>query len=234
MSDIIHVTAQYSNALLVAALPYVSHAIKALDLPIPQPVTLAQVREAHPQNWRGSPISIFLTNGDNFGVDQRGFVNAYRKREKNYFCETDGSLEWSKSLLGPDHMTTNEVVELARKTLLKLGFGPDLTHADQPPDEIRGPWDYSGPVITGHVPFCQVEWDTPYNSFADVEVNMNTREVVGWGMGFSYWTTNHEPTHLPTVPLKVGVVPESEDALKKRAGRIFVDTNAPSRFPHFR
>jgi hypothetical protein len=39
MFEIFQITVSYSNAVLVAIMPHISNFAKALDLPIPQPVT---------------------------------------------------------------------------------------------------------------------------------------------------------------------------------------------------
>src|SRR5882724_9671494 len=42
--DLIHITAQYSNAVLVAILPYISDFARKLDLPVQTPILPAHVR----------------------------------------------------------------------------------------------------------------------------------------------------------------------------------------------
>ena len=42
--EIIRITADYSNAVLVAVLPYVSDFAQKLDLPVPHPITTAHVQ----------------------------------------------------------------------------------------------------------------------------------------------------------------------------------------------
>jgi len=58
MMQLIHMTATYSNAMLVAILPHVSDCAKQLDLPITQPITTSQV--AH---FRPSPYKNIITGG---------------------------------------------------------------------------------------------------------------------------------------------------------------------------
>ena len=51
--ELIHMTAAYSNAVLVAILPHVSDFAKKLDLPIPQPITATQVLKSRPSPYQG-------------------------------------------------------------------------------------------------------------------------------------------------------------------------------------
>ena len=61
-----------------------------------------------------------------------------------------------------------------------------------------------------------------------IEVNMDKKALVGMTLLFS--RTNK----LETTPLKVDVVPELEADYQKRvrpSGKLFINTNAPHRFP---
>src|SRR5437879_1330548 len=84
MLELFQITAQYSNAVLVAIMPYVADFAKRLDLPLAQPVTVAQVA-----SFRCSPRSdhfggrVTLTNGYEFSFD-RGRISQYRS-PKSYF-----------------------------------------------------------------------------------------------------------------------------------------------------
>src|SRR5437764_888392 len=88
MFELFQVTAQYSNAVLLAIMPYVSDFAKGLALPIPQPVTVTQV-----QRFGCSPRSdhvggrVVLTNGYEFSFD-RGRVMLYRSPH-SYFSLQD-------------------------------------------------------------------------------------------------------------------------------------------------
>ena len=62
--ELIHMTTTYSNALLVAILPYVSDFAVKLDLPIAKPVTLQQVQKFSPSPYRErAEGAVWLTNG---------------------------------------------------------------------------------------------------------------------------------------------------------------------------
>lgn len=238
MSDIIHITAAYSNAVLVAILPLISDFASKLKLPIPQPITLSQVewsRICPDKDCIGA--GIILTNKYWFSFqclsanhNQNCRVVGVRA-PTNWFFEQEFTEESTAKYWGVDRMTTNEVVLMAREALSKLGYSPGLTHADEPPTSIEGPFDTKrGPH---HAPYCRVEWNLPkeadFPNHIKVEINMENRTIVGMGLIFA---PGNSP---PTAPIEVDVVPELESDYRKRmmGGRkIFTDTNAPARFPH--
>src|SRR5688572_33312826 len=88
MFEILQVTAQYSNAVLVAILPHISDFAQKLELPIPAPVTTNHV--AH---FRCSPRTdqiggtVWLTNGYQFGF-LSGRVGIFRTPQ-SYFTLQD-------------------------------------------------------------------------------------------------------------------------------------------------
>jgi hypothetical protein len=119
--------------------------------------------------------------------------------------------------LGQDHMTTNEVVVLARETIAKLGYKPELAQSGEMP-EISGPFDLHRQGWTNeHVPYCQITWNWPKErreylnpNELQVEINLDTKQMVG----FLYIPCR--TNIFKTVPLKVNVVPELESNYKKR------------------
>lgn len=229
-------TATYSNAVLIAILPHVSNFAKKLELPIPQPITLSQVEWSKVCPFKGCiGAGIILTNKYWFSFEcssadhnQNCMVDGFRA-PTNWFFEQECTEESMAKYWGVDHMTTNEVVSMARTALIKLGYGPDLTHADQPPTSIEGPFD----TKRGHhhAPYCRVKWELPkedISSYIGVVVNMESKTIVEISLIF-------DPAHFPpTVPVKVDSVPEMESDYQKRImmdRKMFIDTNAPARFP---
>src|SRR6185312_4821041 len=123
--ELIHMTATYSNALLVAIMPHVSDFSKKLELPIPQPVTPAMVREFRPSPYKefiGG--AVILTNGDWFTFNN-GAVDGYRSPD-NAFKDDAPAENWPKYAYGKDNMTTNDCLALARESLTKIGYKPEL------------------------------------------------------------------------------------------------------------
>lgn len=235
MMEIVHITAQYSNAVLVAILPYVTDFAAKVDLPIQRPVTTDAVKWSHPSPWKDYIAGgIILTNRYWFAVDRRGFVDGFRAPTNWFFLE-DFEDESIVKCLGADHMTTNEVVEMARDTLRKLGYKPAVAHSDEAP-ELDGPYDlHPEGRFGGHVPYCRVKWEWPKlenlnadKNYLEVVINMDTKTLAGFSAALS--RTNH----LSTTPPKVDMVPELEADYQKRmkaTGKMFINTNAPVRFP---
>lgn len=228
--ELIHMTVAYSNAVLVAVLPHVSGFAAKLDLPTPQPIAASQVLWSHAAPYKDwVEDALVLTNGYWFLIDARGFVSSFRA-PTNWFFEQEFTDERIRGYLGQDHMTTNEVISMARDSLVKLGYKPELTHSYETPT-LEGPFDLHRKEIAGHVPYCRVMWDWPkeaQQNHITIEINMQTKTLVGMYIAFS--RTNN----LSSTPIKVGVVPELEADYQKRmkaSSRMFFNTNAPPRFP---
>ena len=76
LGNFIQVTAQYSNAVLVAVFPYFSNVANKVDLPVPTPIVQADVDTVHVLPFKDMAVSMRLTNGCIFDF-QSGFVNRY-------------------------------------------------------------------------------------------------------------------------------------------------------------
>ncbi|MBP7827828.1 MAG: hypothetical protein BWX84_02749 [Verrucomicrobia bacterium ADurb.Bin118] len=230
MMELVHMTATYSNAMLVAILPHISDFAKKLDLPIPQPITAAQVQE-----FRPSPVKDFigggvmLTNGYWFAFNN-GYVNSFRSPD-NVFCDQDPAAHWPKYAYGKDNMTTNDAIALARESLNKLGYSPELLGCDAPPKSVTGPHDTND---GHHVPHCQIRWERypapktaeeqAGNDVVTVEINMEEKTVAGLSaISKKLWKS----------PPKLSVEPELESDYKNRnkLGSMFIRTNAPASLP---
>jgi hypothetical protein len=226
MEQLIHITATYSNALLVAILPHISNFAKKLDLPISQPITADQVIRFNPNPYKGHLSgSVVLTNRYWFVFDQGGFVQSFRSPD-DFFFDNDALGDNLTNFLGHTRMTTNEMVALARETLLKLGYNPEITRADTLP-ELQLPFDLKQ---GGQIPYCMVTW-CPIKDFSEsyskvhVEINTQNKSIVGLYVLFAR-TNNYG------MPLKIGVEPELESDYRKRTGvKMFLRTNAPPHLP---
>jgi hypothetical protein len=229
MMELIHMTATYSNAVLVAILPHISDFAKKLDLPITQPITTEQVARFAPSPYKGRVEgALWLTNGYWFMFRSAGYVDSFRTPD-DVFYDLEYVMEHLTNYMGQTRMTTNEIIALARVTLLKLGYKPDITHADGMP-EMQGPFDLKE---GGHMPYCKLWWepvkDFDSDGYSRIQMEINTREkrVVGFYLDFA--RTNRSKIGTP---LKVDVEPELESEFRKRTGvKLFVRTNAPPRVP---
>lgn len=231
-ATLIHMTAQYSNAVLVAVLPHFSNFAAKMELPIPQPITVSQIARAHvvPLTWTVS-AGVWLTNGYWFmfkrhGDPQHGLVCSY-SAPNNFFRDGNFNDEDMPKYFGTSHMTTKEAIVLARAALLKAGFTPDLTHADQQPSFVEPAFDLDR--LHGHIPYCHVRWEwpsarTPHlmknHTSVSVYINTDSKTVVGIGSAFG------ADTHPPTVFIKPSVEPELEADFQKRT-----QANAPPSQP---
>jgi hypothetical protein len=226
MEQLIHMTATYSNALLVAILPYVSDFAKKLDLPIAQPVTVDHVIRFNPIPYKGHLSgTLILTNHYWLSFDPGGFVEGFRSPD-NWFFEQDPARNLS-NYLGQTRMTTNEILAFAREKLLSLGYRPSVTHADTEP-EISGPYNLDR---GGHVPYCRITWkpiedfDSDGYSEARIDINTLNKRVVGLHLFFAR-------TNRVASPLKLNIEPELESDYQKRTGvKLFIRSNAPPRIP---
>ena len=220
-------TAAYSNAVVAAVLPHITDFAAKLDLPIERPVTLGQIARSGPSPYKDRiTSSVWLTNGYWFVVGPEDFVQGFRA-PTNWFFEQEFTEESVKQYLGQSRISTNDAIALARKTLARLGYSPEFTHANETP-RLEGPVN----ITPGHIPYCRVVWDWPPEKVSQdrnitVEINLETREIVGLKLFFDL---KNMPPHKM---LKVDVIPELEKDYRKRvkAGKMFTNTNAPPKFP---
>jgi hypothetical protein len=222
--QMIHMTATYSNAVLVAILPHISDFAKKLDLPIPQPIKVEMVTEFRPM-----PIKGYIGGGvqvSNYLFSfSMGAVDSFRSSDNVYF-DDDPATNWPKYAYGKDNMTTNDAIQLARDTLNKLGYEPKLLACDVPPRSFRGPEDTKD---GHHVPYCQMRWERyaevtskeqqDDDDIVTVEVNLNKKKIAGL-----HFTSKKIWREQPKVDVEPVLEPQS-------LGKTFKRTNAPPRLP---
>lgn len=215
---LVHITAAYTNAVLVAILPHVSDFSKQLDLPIPTPIVASQVDHFNVIPWKGDVGGgIRLTNHYLFGFGN-GYVSSFHS-PTNWFDNTNdnwGDLEYYKRYLGKDNMTTNDAVELARTTFRKIGYKSEDFQIDGPPAKLEGPFNVER--IGGHIPFYRTEWDSPESRIRSLlglnfniqfDIDMQHGQIAGMNLsGRVFWRPNP----------KVGVTPVLETDYS-RAGK---------------
>jgi hypothetical protein len=220
--ETLHITAAYSNAVLVAILPHISDFANKMDLPIQQPITESQVLKFRPDWMQGSVGGgVYLKDNYQFGFD-RGNVVVFNNLTNNPFI-TDGDPAKFRTFAGHDNMTTNDAIRFARDTIVKLGYTPQQLRADLPPYSVEPPFT----MPTGErIPYCEIRWDnqdtiTNNQDIISVvfQIDMERRQLVGASfVGAPFDRTN---------PF-VNVVPETEkDYLKRVHGHMTFNTNAP-------
>jgi hypothetical protein len=134
------ITAAYSNAVLVAVMPYFSNFAKTLDLPTPQPVTQAQV-------WRFNcfPRSdhiggrVILTNGCEFIFDHGHVENFVSPRSFFYLQNPD----LIPKFYGPVEISEAQALQIAHDAIKKLDYSDAMLCADKPPEITLPKYDRS-------------------------------------------------------------------------------------------
>lgn len=130
MTELVQITAQYSNAVLVAIMPYISDFAHNLNLPILTPVSEKQVAEFRCDPRKGQTGGlIILTNGFRFSFTE-GHVSSYRS-SKSYFSLQDPAL--IPHFYGPVKMSESGALKVARDAIKKLGYEAKVFHADRQP-----------------------------------------------------------------------------------------------------
>lgn len=170
LSDFIQVTAQYSNAVLVAVLPCFSDVSKKLDLPTPQPIVGADVARFHILPLRQTRASVQLNNGCIFSFIF-GFVDSYTSpRSPTYPRPIPDKVDSAPQ----KRMTENEAVQLARNCIEKLDISLEDVFADREPTVTT-----YRKAETHSVPRFRIEWLEPRGGghAADFIINPETKEV---------------------------------------------------------
>jgi hypothetical protein len=141
---IYHLAASYTNAVLVALLPYVSDCCQKLNVPIPTPLTMQQVRAFHCSwNVNDPGGGVWLTNGCNIAF-ANGVVNTFMDHRHSFCCMEDERLR--PRFYG--HLTiTNkdQAIDLARDGLRKLGCSLVDLFADGEPSSVKAPCNFVSP-----------------------------------------------------------------------------------------
>ena len=179
MTDLVQITAQYSNAVLVAILPYVSEFAHKLNLPIPNPVTASQVVEFRCDPREGQTGGLVtLTNGFRFSFTE-GHISSYRS-SKSYFSLQDPDL--IPNFYGPVKVTEAEALKVARDAIKRLGYEASLFRADRKPLVTR-PEKIEGQRIARYrLRWLDPDWQGPKNlgivpALLDVEVDASTGQI---------------------------------------------------------
>jgi len=214
-------TSAYSNATLMATLPYVADFAQKLKLPLPQPVTDNQVLLYVPPHYLndGFNCSVVLANHHWFSF-VAGYVCGYGSPD-NWFEEAATRTNWTyfddKSC-----MTTNEAVEFARNSIRQLGYKQEDIHMDKPQSEFENALDGENKRYA----YSQIDWDSPEdvqgttNEYhLEFDINMQKKQIVG--------VTLIGKEFMRPLP-QTDVTPELESGYQKRIqGKMFLNTNAP-------
>ncbi len=153
MLELIQVTAQYSNAVLVAILPQISDFATRLELPVPLPITQSQVAEFRCRPFKGD-IGGYVIFTNHLEVwYQFGHVNGFRTPRSYFNLQDPRDIP---RFYGPLKLSKDEALQLARTNILKLGYSLKETFTDQEP-EVEMP----ARIGTNIVPHYQFRWKDP-------------------------------------------------------------------------
>ncbi len=130
MWELVQVTAQYSNAVLVAVLPHLSGFSHKLDLPVATPIAPSQVLEFKCDPRAGQTGgAVVLTNRAMFAFLD-GRVTLYRSSQSYYSLQDP---ELIPRFYGPVRIPEKKAMRIARETIKRLGYQNSVFYADNSP-----------------------------------------------------------------------------------------------------
>ena len=160
-SQLIRVTAEYSNAVLVAVLPCVSNYVEKLQLPLEYPVTAAHVVKCGVSpvlepHGRCPAASVRMEGDWEFWLIG-GHLTGFRGPH-SFLLTQDPDLLFK--FPGTLRMSQAEAVQLARTMITRSGMSLESVFAEQEP-RLTGPFSVGGKTV----PHYQIEWLDPRVSF---------------------------------------------------------------------
>ena len=223
LTEIIHVTAAYSNAVLAVVLPQVNDYAGKLNLPVPLPITANEIQEFRVGRLQGFVMGgLWLTNHCEFAYGN-GYVYGFTMMTNNPWRTDDPTQAWPR-YAGAINMTTNEAITFARSELVKLGYDLKVLHADVAPSSFEGGYQ----LREGPFPYCQIKWLKEAKTFEEkadastitVQINMHDKTLLGLNV-VSRKLWQPEPDIEPK--------PELESEYRQRTqARMYFNTSAPA------
>ena len=219
LTQLIHLTALYSNAVLTAVLPHVNDFAKKAELPIPLPITTNQVEKMLVLSTQGSlGGTVFLTNDYKFFFSN-GYLSSFYQIKDNPFVDDDLYADLPH-YFGKETINTNQAIEMARANLQKLGYKLKEIHADLPPTSVEGGREVQG----GFFPYCRIKWHREATNeeefqdsvFIEFQINLKDKSIMGMSV-FGRKLMKPDP--------HIDVVPETEADYRQRMKS--ASTNAP-------
>ena len=182
VSEAIRVTAEYSNAVLVAVLPYFSDYAQKLELPIPHPIAIADVARLRivpflDKDRQPLGMSVQLRNGWSLSMTG-GYTAAFSSPNSYYLLQNPDE---TPKFFGTVSMSKADAVKMARRAILRLGIPLEAGFAEQEP-RVDGP---QVAYDTNKIPRYLVQWCSPeigidssglrqHDPFPEVEVEVST------------------------------------------------------------
>ena len=166
--EFIRVGSEFSNAVLVAVLPYITDVAKKLELPLTQPL-IEHVTECSIKPTRNWGAEVGFDCGWVFAFSQ-GYVQTIQSDHSFTMLQEP---EQIARYFGELRMSRDEAIELARDSLKKLDIDLESVFAEQEPS-VGGPRR----IGANTVPHYQVTWPNPEGgSSVEIEINGNLKRV---------------------------------------------------------
>lgn len=201
--DLIQVTAQFSNAVLVALLPYFSDTAHKLDLPVPHPITMQDVIESRVMPYRypnGDILGAGIKVKDGWALGfEHGYVN-YVELWPSYFTLQDP--DDLTNYYGKVRMSKDEAIQMARNTIRKLGIPLEDVFAEQEPHVTLPETIHT----TNTLPYYRIKWLDPVGGIAvDIGVNADARRIerISFGVGAHNLDRAPPKINVPTTLARV-------------------------------
>jgi hypothetical protein len=161
--ELIRVTSEFSNAVLVAVMPYVADVAQKLDLAVPRPLTVQHVTECSITPTRNWGVELSVEGGWVFAFAQ-GYVRTIQSNHCYTMLQDPDEIP---RFFGELRMSKGEAVVMARDALRKLNIPMDSVFAEQDP-VVGGPQKVGNYVV----PYYDVIWADPRGG-ASVEIEVN-------------------------------------------------------------
>lgn len=164
MIQFIEITAQYSNAVLVAILPFVSEFAQKLELPVPLPITTNHVlRFTCDQRMGQIGGAVRLTNGYVIRFDH-GVIDSFHAPDCYYVLQ---EVERIPEFFGPLNLNKKQAVQMARDAVKRLGYSEKTLRMDRSP-KVDGPTRLGKNIVPRYL----VRWDDD-ETFQVVEIEID-------------------------------------------------------------
>ena len=183
----LEITAQYSNAVLVAIMPHISDFAQTLELPVSLPVTMAQVDRFNCDR-RKDQIGglVLLTNGCRFWYEN-GHVSGYEGTHSYFTLQVPDQVS---EFYGTLRMNKSEAVEFCRKAIEKLGC--QVTDLSREPSVVLADTDFGQTIPHYRIRWRDHSWPEKDNmTLTRVEVNADKKLVEEiWLPATNFWRTS--------------------------------------------
>jgi hypothetical protein len=199
----IRTTLDYSNAVLVTVLPYVSDFAAKLNLPLPQPIPLTAVKSFGCNARLGDTGGgLLLTNGYAFFFEN-GYLHSFYT-PKSY--EHNQNFNLIPQFYGTNRISTNEGVRLCRNVIRRLGYTEEQLYADLQP-EVKT----AGGKGNKTIPRYFVSWTDPRDGSESCKFEVNSDQERVESIIFFSSTLWQKPPHVNVSPM-----PRSKTGFKSR------------------